>query len=91
MLGDWEVFIPRAFNHCDLGGRIFMASWQDPRTGKWRYQFEFQKKKYGKAFDSEAKAKRAEARHRTMLEQGLLPTKVTSPPISTPPPSASDS
>lgn len=69
-----------------------MASWQDPRTGKWRYQFEFQKKKYGKApFDTEAKAKRAEARHRAMLEQGLLPTKATSPPTSTPPPSASDS
>jgi integrase len=64
-----------------------MPLWKDPRTGKYRYQFQYQGKRYGRnGFDTQKAAKAAMAKHREELENpaSLLMT-------STKPGSVSDS
>jgi len=63
-----------------------MPLWKDPKTGKYRYQFQHQGRRYSKTgFDNQKAVKRAMEKHREELE-APLPT-APSPPT----PSASDS
>lgn len=61
-----------------------MASWKDPRTGKYRYQFEFRGKKYGKAgFATKREARKAEAMQRAEVEgTQLIPPSPPTPSVS---------
>jgi integrase len=57
-----------------------MASWKDRRTGKYRYEFQYLGKRYGKAgFATKREAKRAEGEHQRSLETDPTPP---SPPTS---------
>jgi hypothetical protein len=64
-----------------------MPLWKDPKTGKYRYQFQHQRRRYSKTgFDTKRAAAKAMATHKAALE---MPTSVTPQLPQTP--SASDS
>lgn len=51
-----------------------MPLWKDPRTGKYRYQFQYLGKRYGRnGFDTQKAAKAAMAKHREELENPASP------------------
>lgn len=59
-----------------------MPLWKDPKTGKYRYQFQYRGQRYSRTgFDSQKAAKAAMAKHRGDLEQ---PQNLTPPSPSTP-------
>ena len=59
-----------------------MPLWKDPKTGKYRYQFQYRGQRYSRTgFDSQKAAKAAMAKHRGELEQ---PQNLTPPSPSTP-------
>jgi hypothetical protein len=47
-----------------------MPLWKDPKTGRWRYQFQHLGQRYSKTgFDTQKAANAAKAKHRAELEQ----------------------
>lgn len=58
-----------------------MPLWKDPRTGKYRYQFQHLGKRHGRnGFDTQKAATTAMVKHREELEQAQPPTPSTSMP-----------
>jgi len=82
----WAVSIPQGSVPCVSERSSYMPLWKDPKTGRWRYQFQHLGQRYSKTgFDTQKAAKAGMAKRRGELEM-----EDRTPP-SPPMPSASDS